>query len=250
MKEERVRINKDFVEKECKTLHHKTVESEGAHKAFYDGIHSTIKRNKDWKRKTGETLSLQQTFLKEGVGLENAADIQVAWDAMNNLTCIVNTNTQDPDDEDEEFFPATLSPFKGILPGEYMETMSDVKTDTSATVKQETSVSTGVNSPRGFEEPKPDLLDQGAGAPPVPPEHSCHKSPSCKPIWGLLGCVELYKLTSVNERHLYCRLSNCCDKCGAATYPNHSAPLQDSGGKQKHKCSWGDSKKIAQCTKD
>ena len=126
----------------------------------------------------------------------------------------------------------------------------DVKTDTSATVEQETSVSTGVNSPRGFEEPKHDPLDQGAGAPPVPPEHSCHKSPSCKPILGLLGCVELYKLTSVNERHLYCRLSNCCDKCGAATYPNHSAPLQDGDGKQKHKCSWGDSKMIAHCTKD
>ena len=32
VKEERVTIKKDFVKKECKTLHHETVESEGVHK--------------------------------------------------------------------------------------------------------------------------------------------------------------------------------------------------------------------------
>ena len=196
-------------------------------KVFYYGIYFAIKRNKNWKRRTDEIVSLQQTYLKESVGLENAADKQVARDAMNNLTCILNANTWNLDDEDKEFSPATLSPLKGTLPEEHMETMDDVKADASATIKQETSVLTGVNSSRGFEEPKLDPLDQGAGALPVPPEHSCHKSPSCKPIWGLLGCVELYKLTLVNERCLYCRLSNCCDKCGAATYPNHSAPLQN-----------------------
>ena len=60
VKEEKVMIKKNLVKKECKALDHETVESEGVQKAFYDGIHSTIERNKDWKRKTGETLSLQQ----------------------------------------------------------------------------------------------------------------------------------------------------------------------------------------------
>ena len=87
-----------------------------------------------------------------------------------------------------------------------METIYDTSADASATIKQETSVPIGVNLPKGFEEPRlddsaqaepePDPLDQGAGAPPVTPKHSCYKSPSCKLIWGLLGCIELYKLTS------------------------------------------------------
>ena len=38
MKEERAKIRKDFIEKKCKTLHHKIVELEDAHKMSNDGI--------------------------------------------------------------------------------------------------------------------------------------------------------------------------------------------------------------------
>ena len=44
--------------------------------------------------------------------------------------------------------------------------------------------------------------------------HDCHKSPKCQPDWGLLGCCELYKLRSVEERIIYCKESKCCYVCG------------------------------------
>ena len=46
--------------------------------------------------------------------------------------------------------------------------------------------------------------------------HKCHKNANCQPNWGLLGCVELYKLKTVEERVSYCKASNCCYVCGRA----------------------------------
>ena len=50
----------------------------------------------------------------------------------------------------------------------------------------------------------------------VDARHKCHSSPSCQPNWGLLGCEELYKLNTVEERISYCKSSNCCYVCGRA----------------------------------
>ena len=47
-------------------------------------------------------------------------------------------------------------------------------------------------------------------------KHDCTKSRKCQPSWGLLGCEELYKLGSVEERILYCKESSCCCTCGIA----------------------------------
>ena len=44
--------------------------------------------------------------------------------------------------------------------------------------------------------------------------HNCHKSSACEPNWGLLGCVELYKLRTVEQRVAYCKESGCCYVCG------------------------------------
>ena len=46
--------------------------------------------------------------------------------------------------------------------------------------------------------------------------HKCHRSPKCEPAWGLLGCVELYKLKTVEDRIAYCKSSKCCYVCGMA----------------------------------
>ena len=49
--------------------------------------------------------------------------------------------------------------------------------------------------------PKLDPLGQKAASLPVSAKHSCIKSHFCKQNWGLLGCAELYKLASAEERH-------------------------------------------------
>ena len=103
MKEERASVKEDSVEDKCKTLHHEIVESEDAHKVFHDGIHFTIEKSKDWKGKTDKIVGLQQTYLKESVGLENTTDKQVARDAMDNLTCVLNANIRNLDNDNEEF---------------------------------------------------------------------------------------------------------------------------------------------------
>ena len=50
----------------------------------------------------------------------------------------------------------------------------------------------------------------------VDTRHDCSKSRRCEPNFGLLGCEELYKLSSVEERIQYCRESGCCTNCGIA----------------------------------
>ena len=47
-------------------------------------------------------------------------------------------------------------------------------------------------------------------------KHDCTRNRSCQPSLGLLGCVELYKLSTVEEIIQYCRESNCCYVCGIA----------------------------------
>ena len=45
--------------------------------------------------------------------------------------------------------------------------------------------------------------------------HDCTRSHKCQPSWGLLGCVEMYRLQTVQERVEYCKESNCCTVCGS-----------------------------------
>ena len=50
----------------------------------------------------------------------------------------------------------------------------------------------------------------------VDSRHKCFKSRSCQQNWGLLGCSELYKLKSIEERVAYCKASKCCYVCGSS----------------------------------
>ena len=45
-------------------------------------------------------------------------------------------------------------------------------------------------------------------------KHDCVKSRRCEPNFGLLGCEELYRLSSVEERIQYCKEAGCCSNCG------------------------------------
>ena len=44
--------------------------------------------------------------------------------------------------------------------------------------------------------------------------HDCYKSASCKTAWGLLGCVNLYHLATVDERIEMFKSKFCCFFCG------------------------------------
>ena len=98
--------------------------------------------------------------------------------------------------------------------------------------------------------PKLDPLGQRAVTLPVSAKHSCIKSHFCKPDWGLLDCIELYKLASAEVRRQYCRLSSCCNRCGAATHPSDFKLIPGGGRKMKQKCDCGNNKMTAHCTKD
>ena len=63
----------------------------------------------------------------------------------------------------------------------------------------------------------------------IDPKHRCHRSPTCEPGWGLLGCSELYKLQTVEERVEYCKQSNCCFICGTANMS------KDEAANERHK---------------
>ena len=63
----------------------------------------------------------------------------------------------------------------------------------------------------------------------VSSSHQCHRNGKCQPNWGLLGCMELYKLRTVDERVAYCKESNCCYVCGSGDLSN----LEKSEGKHR-----------------
>ena len=50
----------------------------------------------------------------------------------------------------------------------------------------------------------------------VDSRHKCHKSQQCQPNWGLLGCIELYRLKTIEDRIAYCKASKCCYVCGTS----------------------------------
>ena len=48
--------------------------------------------------------------------------------------------------------------------------------------------------------------------------HDCTKNSSCKDKWDLLGCIELYKLTSVDGRENFLWERCACFKCGSVQF--------------------------------
>ena len=61
------------------------------------------------------------------------------------------------------------------------------------------------------------------------PSHVCSNSNKCNTVWDKLGCIELYKLSSVQEREEYLKSIRSCIKCGAHFKFDKRNP---------HKCKW------------
>jgi hypothetical protein len=80
--------------------------------------------------------------------------------------------------------------------------------------------------------------------------YSCTKSKICKQEWSLLGCAELYKLSTVDERRKYCREANCCFRCGIPFSPGDFIQSRQSRGKVpvRHRCDWNGDKSDTKCT--
>ena len=45
-------------------------------------------------------------------------------------------------------------------------------------------------------------------------QHSCSRSPHCKSEWNKIGCIEMYRLKSVDERISFLKDMKSCTKCG------------------------------------
>ena len=69
--------------------------------------------------------------------------------------------------------------------------------------------------------------------------HNCKKNANCKENWDFLGCVNLYKLSKVDERIEFLKKRRSCFLCGLAPYYSK---------KNKHVCSWKNGKLNARCT--
>ena len=95
-----------------------------------------------------------------------------------------------------------------------------------------------------------DPLDQRASSLSASASHLCRKSRSCNEEWGLLGCVELYKLKTAEERRAFCKEHNSCNRCGTLTQPGDFSALPNGAKGICHKYDWSNGKMIAQCTGD
>ena len=71
--------------------------------------------------------------------------------------------------------------------------------------------------------------------------HDCTNSPQCNTRWDKLGCIELYKLGTVEERKKMLSSMRMCFHCGA---PFSLGPDR----KYTHKCKWKPAEKLqARC---
>ena len=82
------------------------------------------------------------------------------------------------------------------------------------TEKVRNQTATGSRDPLG-------LTMSGSSVCSVDVRHECHKNSKCQPNWGLLGCAELYRLRTVDERITYCKESKCCYACGMGDLSEH-----------------------------
>ena len=77
--------------------------------------------------------------------------------------------------------------------------------------------------------------------PPQNPDHDCKISKTCNTKWGGLGCSELYKFHTVQERCDHLKAQRLCFRCGQKFH----GPFRDGTGS---KCSWGPELKAVKCT--
>ena len=94
MKEEKVRIKKDFIEEKCRTLHLEIPRFKNAHEMSNDEVRFAIKESRDWKKESNEIISLWQEYLEESVSLRNEVDRQAISDAVNNLMYTINSKIE------------------------------------------------------------------------------------------------------------------------------------------------------------
>ena len=178
----------------------------------------------------------------------------------------------------EVYSSSTLSLLRKILPRDYIEKVNDTISDVSASSqskmasiksfleRKKTSALMGVESLKSnkslktqstSDSGKPVVRDplglRSSGATvssSVSISHSCIKSRSCNQDWGLLGCSELYKLSTVEDRRKYCREANCCFRCGIPFRQGDFVQSRQSRAKipVKHRCDWNGSKSDTKCT--
>ena len=183
-----------------------------------------------------------------------------------------------PELTSEVYSSSTLSLLRKVLPRDYIEKVNDTISDVSATSEQKmnkikeflekkkTSALMGVESLKLSKfakyQPQQDYSKPTVRDPlgirtqatsvssSVHINHSCLKSKICKQDWGLLGCSELYKLPSVDDRRKYCREANCCFRCGIPFKPGDFVPSRQSKAKVpvKHRCNWTGDKSDTKCT--
>ena len=179
----------------------------------------------------------------------------------------------------EVYSSATLTLLRKVLPRDYIEKVNDTVSDVSASSEQKmnkikeflekkkTSALMGVDSLKTHktqqriqpqqDSSKPAMRDplglrsqSAAISSSVSISHSCIKSRSCKQDWGLLGCCELYKLSTVDDRRKYCREANCCFRCGIPFKSGDFVQSRQSRAKVpvRHRCDWSADKSDTRCT--
>ena len=65
MRENKVKIKKDFIDEKCNTLQAEIPGYKNAYKMSNNEIHFTIKESQDWKKQTNEIVGLHQRYLEE-----------------------------------------------------------------------------------------------------------------------------------------------------------------------------------------
>ena len=178
----------------------------------------------------------------------------------------------------EIYSSSTLTLLRKVLPRDYIEKVNDTISDVSASSEQKmskikeflekkkTSALMGVDSLKNHknqrtqpqqDSSKPAIRDplglrsqSAAISSSVNINHSCVKSRSCKQDWGLLGCSELYKLSTVDDRRKYCREANCCFRCGIPFRTGDFVQSRQSRAKVpvRHRCDWSGDKPDTRCT--
>ena len=189
-------------------------------------------------------------------------------DAINQLLDFIrHAETLAEEHEDlhgEVFSASTITMIKKILPFDYLKEVnlhvpmsfskpSKLERIQNILEMQKEAVINGIDVDSTSKKENGDKAHFGTGKPrgkggrygDRKSKHSCSTSTMCKEEWDKLGCIELYKLATVEEREKMLRYLSHCMKCGAAWIP---APKTDPS--KFHKCKWPTEKAGARCQGD
>ena len=187
-----------------------------------------------------------EDFIRHAISLAEeytqlASDIytnKTVSDIMNILPTLYQDKWEDEIDDEEESYEVKIKTLLEVLNSLKKKTLKSLDMGGAAS----NSVKPEFEEDEKFKQKSRKLNNSGGGGGGYGNRHFCGDTgSSCNKQWGILGCIQLYKLDTVSRRKDYITSMKCCLLCGAFPPPKFKKD-------KTHRCYWDLEKFEAKCT--